>query len=221
MRHPEQFPKVLTLGMIICICLFILIGTLGYAAYGENTHASVVSNLPHQNGLAITVQLFYAIAIILSSPFVLFPPLSIVEHGIFGTTHSGRLSLKHKWYKNLVRACVPLACAGLSYAVGSDGLNQFVALIGSLCCMPLCFIFPGTHTWYFVLASGKLNHTIIFLSLGLFHYKVTNSTWAKVGDVIMILWGFGVMIFTLYVNILSWIHPLSATNESPIGSCPL
>ncbi|SAL96104.1 hypothetical protein [Absidia glauca] len=97
MKHPEQFPKVLTLGMIICTCLFILIGTLGYAAYGENTHASVVSNLPHQNGLAITVQLFYAIAIILSSPFVLFPPLSIVEHGIFGTTHSGRLSLKHKW----------------------------------------------------------------------------------------------------------------------------
>jgi amino acid permease len=146
MKHPEQFPRVLTLGMIICTCLFVLIGTLGYLAYGENTHASVVSNLPPQNGLAITVQLFYAIAMILTSPFMLYPPLSIVERGLFGQHKSGRLHWKYKWGKNLVRSLIPIICAAVSFGVGSSGLSKFVALIGSLCCMPLCFIFPGKRS---------------------------------------------------------------------------
>ncbi|SAM07194.1 hypothetical protein [Absidia glauca] len=191
MKHPEQFPRVLTLGMIICTCLFVLIGTLGYLAFGENTQASVVSNLPPQNGLAITVQLFYAIAMILTSPFMLYPPLSIVERGLFGQHKSGRLHWKYKWGKNLVRSLIPIICAAVSFGVGSSGLSKFVALIGSLCCMPLCFIFP-----------------------------VTSNRWAKVGDIIMTLWGLGIMIFTLYVNIHSWIEPAGSSTESSTAICP-
>ncbi|KAI8336823.1 transmembrane amino acid transporter protein-domain-containing protein [Chlamydoabsidia padenii] len=198
MKHPEQFPRVLTLGMIICTCLFVLIGTLGYIAYGETTHASVVSNLPPYNGLAITVQLFYAIAMILTSPFMLYPPLSIVERGLFGAHRSGRLHWKYKWGKNLIRSLIPIICAAISFGIGSEGLSRFVALIGSIACMPLCFIFPG-----------------------LFHYKVTRNRWTKVGDVIMVLWGIGIMIFTLYVNIHSWIVPaVSSAQSSNTSICP-
>ncbi|ORZ21208.1 transmembrane amino acid transporter protein-domain-containing protein [Absidia repens] len=197
MKRPDEFPRVLTLGMIICTCLFVCIGTLGYVSYGEGIHASVVSNLPPQNGLAIAVQLFYAIAMVLTSPFVLFPPLTIVEQGLFGDDRSGRLSLKYKWGKNFVRSMIPIVSASVSYSVGPEGLNKFVALVGSLCCMPLCFIFPG-----------------------LFHYKVTNNRWEKVGDIIMVLWGIGIMIFTLYVNIRSWFVPAGLIEASP-NICPL
>ncbi|KAI8092619.1 transmembrane amino acid transporter protein-domain-containing protein [Halteromyces radiatus] len=196
MKEPEKFPRVLTLGMIICTCLFVLIGTLGYVAFGENTHASVVSNLPPQNGLSVTVQLFYAIAMILTSPFMLYPPLIIIERGLFGAHRSGRSNWKYKWGKNLVRSIIPIICAAISFGVGPDGLNKFVALVGSIACMPLSFIIPG-----------------------LFHFKVSKGRWMKVADVVMTLWGIGIMIYTLYVNIHSWIAPAASSFKPSSNIC--
>ncbi|CAO3589379.1 unnamed protein product [Absidia cylindrospora] len=198
MKHPDQFPRVLTWGIIICTCLFVVTGSLGYVAYGENTKASVVSNLPPYDSLAITVQLLYAIAMILTSPFMLYPPLNIIERGIFGKNRSGRLDWKYKWGKNIVRAIVPTVCAAVSYGVGSGGLDKFVALVGSLCCMPLCFTFPG-----------------------MFHFKITKNRWAKFGDVIMVLWGIGIMIFTVYINIRSWVVPAESSAEPSNSICPV
>ncbi|KAI8376317.1 transmembrane amino acid transporter protein-domain-containing protein [Radiomyces spectabilis] len=183
MKEPEKFPRVLNIGMVIVAVIFILIGTIGYVAYGENTQASVVANLPRQP-LSVTVQLLYAIAMILTCPCMLYPALTIIERGIYGPNRSGRTSLKYKWGKNFVRSMIAIVCAAVSFGVGADSLNKFVALVGSVACMPLCFIFPG-----------------------MFHYKVANNRWKKTGDVILTIWGIGIMIYTLYVNINSWVHP--------------
>lgn len=194
MKEPRKFPLVLTVGMIICTVVFIFIGTIGYIAYGENTQASVVSNFPSVR-LAVAVQLLYALAMIMSSPFMLYPPLTIIERGIFGTHRSGKVHLRYKWLKNLVRSFIPIICAAVSFGVGSSGLDKFVSLVGSIACMPLCFIFPG-----------------------MFHFKVARSKTAKFFDVILILWGWGIMIYTLYVNINSWIHPSSSGSSAPTCS---
>ncbi|KAI8646348.1 transmembrane amino acid transporter protein-domain-containing protein [Parasitella parasitica] len=183
MKEPQKFSRVLNVGMLICTVIFIFIGTIGYVAYGENTQASVVANMPRE-ALSVTVQLLYSIAMILTSPFMLYPPLTIIERGIFGTHKSGSVSLRYKWLKNLTRSLIPIVCAAVSFGVGSSGLNKFVALVGSLACMPLCFIFPG-----------------------MFHYKVAKSKRAKFFDVVLVLWGWGIMIYTMYVNVNSWIHP--------------
>lgn len=197
MKEPQKFSRVLNMGMIICTIIFIFIGTIGYVAYGENTQASVVANLPKEP-LSVTVQLLYSIAMILTSPFMLYPPLTIIERGIFGTHKSGRVNLRYKWLKNLTRSCIPIVCAAVSFGVGSGGLNKFVALVGSIACMPLCFIFPG-----------------------MFHYKVTNSKRAKIFDVILVIWGFGIMTYTMYVNINSWIHPSSGGAAAATECVPL
>ncbi|KAI8064990.1 transmembrane amino acid transporter protein-domain-containing protein [Thamnidium elegans] len=183
MKNPEKFPRVLTIGMIICSSVFTLIGAIGYIAYGDITQASVVANIPRVP-LSVTVQLLYAIAMILTSPFMLYPPLTIVEKYIFGN-RSGKVSFKIKMSKNFVRSLIAVICAVISFCVGSDNLNKFVALVGSLACMPLCFIFPG-----------------------LFHYKITTKRSARILDVALIVFGFGILVYTLYVNINSWINPL-------------
>ncbi|CAO3632469.1 unnamed protein product [Cunninghamella echinulata] len=196
MKEPEKFPRVLTMGMIICTSVFVLIGSIGYAAYGEATKASVVSNLPVYNGLSISVQLLYAIAMILTSPFMLYPAIVIIEQAIFGHNHSGRLHLKYKWMKNGVRSLIPIICAGVSYGVGAEGLDKFVSLVGSLACVPLCFIFPG-----------------------MLHYKITDSKVKKGIDIIMTLWGFGIMIFTLVINVRSWLVPAPHSLAASGGIC--
>lgn len=197
MKEPQKFSRVLNMGMVICTIIFIFIGTIGYVAYGENTQASVVANLPKEP-LSVTVQILYSVAMILTSPFMLYPPLTIIERGIFGTHKSGRVSLRYKWLKNLTRSCIPIVCAAVSFGVGSGGLDKFVALVGSIACMPLCFIFPG-----------------------MFHYKVTKSKRAKIFDVILVIWGFGLLIYTMYININSWIHPSSGGAASATECVPL
>jgi amino acid permease len=186
MKRPEQFPRVLTIGMIICTVVFTLIGTIGYVAYGDITQASIVANIPRVP-LSTAVQILYACAMILTSPFMLYPPLTIIEKGIFGK-RSGQVSLTTKWLKNLVRSIIPLVCAAVSYGVGSANLDKFVSLVGSVACMPLCFIFPG-----------------------LFHYKTSKNIYMKIGDIFLILWGVGIMSYTMYVNINSWVHPVAST----------
>ncbi|KAI8365759.1 transmembrane amino acid transporter protein-domain-containing protein [Blakeslea trispora] len=185
MKDPKKFPLVLNLGMLICAIVFTLIGAIGYVAYGDITQASVVANLPRVP-LSITVQLLYAVAMIFSCPFMLYPPLTIIEKYVFGE-RAGAKNQKIKWGKNLVRSLIPLVCAAISFGVGPENLSKFVSLVGSFACMPLCFIFPG-----------------------LFHYRITNRKIAKVLDVLLILFGILCMAYTLYVNINSWVHPVES-----------
>ncbi|KAI8644026.1 transmembrane amino acid transporter protein-domain-containing protein [Parasitella parasitica] len=182
MKEPKKFPAVLTLGLIICLVIFTLIGTIGYVAYGDATQASVVSNIP-RIPLSTTVQLLYAIAMILTSPFMLVPPLQIIEKYVFGT-RSGEKCLKIKWGKNFVRSLIPVVCAAVSFGVGAQNLSKFVSLVGSVACMPLCFIFPG-----------------------LFHYKTSSNRKLQVVDIFLIIWGVGITVYTMYITINSWIHP--------------
>lgn len=144
MKNPAKFPMVLNLGMLIVTGIFILIGTIGYVAYGDQIQANIVASFA-PDALSTTVQLLYAIAMILTSPFMLYPALTIIERGIFGSKRSGQVSLVWKWSKNFVRTLIPLICASVSFGVGSENLDKFVSLVGIVACMPLCFIFPGDY----------------------------------------------------------------------------
>lgn len=49
MKNKDQFSKplgVLNVGMGVVICLYLLIGCIGYMKYGENIMGSVTLNLP-------------------------------------------------------------------------------------------------------------------------------------------------------------------------------
>ncbi|KAI9312596.1 transmembrane amino acid transporter protein-domain-containing protein [Dichotomocladium elegans] len=187
MENPKKFPLVMNIGMVIVTCVLILIGTMGYVAYGDTVAASVVSNL-RTDALSVTVQLLYSIAIILSAPFMLWPAIQIIERGIFGTKRSGQVSLKWKLLKNLVRALIGIVSAAVSFGVGAKNLDKFVSLIGIVACTPLCFLFPSM----FYLKAGP---STIF-------WKIINA--------ILILFGFAIIGYTLYVNIDSWLQPSTA-----------
>ncbi|RCI04934.1 neutral amino acid transporter [Rhizopus stolonifer] len=66
MKDPRRFPFVVTIGMTIVCSVYILIGTMSYLAYGSHIQAAVVYNLPAQNGLTLSVQCLYSLAIILT-----------------------------------------------------------------------------------------------------------------------------------------------------------
>lgn len=196
MKRPEKFPFVLTLGMMIVTVIYVLIGTLSYLAYGDRIQAAVIYNFPPNNRLTIAVELLYSLAICLTAPFMLFPALKIIENGIFGRCRSGRVSILVKWSKNVYRVIISVACAAIAFGVGGDNLDKFVSLVGSVACVPLCFIFPG-----------------------MFHFKVSKKMIDKVWDSLLIIFGIGIMVYTLYVTIDSFISP-RGTGEALAPYCP-
>ncbi|KAK0550838.1 hypothetical protein OC846_003499 [Tilletia horrida] len=140
MREPERFPGVLTSVMLGTMVLFSSAGVLGYAAFGNKVQTVVISNLPQNSRFVQALQCIYSIAILLSAPLQLFPAVSILERGIF-TDKSGRHNWKVKMEKNMFRSAIVLFTAVVAW-LGASDLDKFVSLIGSIACVPLCFIYP-------------------------------------------------------------------------------
>ncbi|OAA72505.1 Amino acid transporter, transmembrane [Cordyceps fumosorosea ARSEF 2679] len=179
MKHPEKFPRVLFLVMIIITVLFTTMGAFSYAAYGSKTETVVLLNLPQDNKLVNTVQLLYSVAILLSTPLQIFPAIRIVETELF--TRSGKYNPYIKWQKNVFRFFVVMLCAGIAWG-GADNLDKFVALVGNFACIPLVFIYPP-----------------------LLHYKAVarSRTW-KYSDIVLCIFGFFAMTYTTSLTVMSW-----------------
>ncbi|KIW23947.1 uncharacterized protein PV07_09693 [Cladophialophora immunda] len=177
MREPEKFEPLLWVIMLIITVIFTSIGALCYATFGSATKIEVISNFPQGSRLVNAVQLLYALAVMAGTPVQLFPALRILEGKIFGH-RSGKRDTSIKWKKNGFRTVLIVLCA-LVAILGSSNLDTFVALIGSICCVPLVYIYPP-----------------------LLHYKgVATSTWAKAGDVVLMILGIVCMIYTAIITI--------------------
>ncbi|OAD02822.1 hypothetical protein MUCCIDRAFT_142939 [Mucor lusitanicus CBS 277.49] len=141
MKDPKKFPRVLTRALTVITCLFITMGALSYMTFGENVQTIILLNLPSKDPMVSSIQTLYSLAICLSIPLQLFPAIRIMENGLF-TTKSGKNNAIVKWQKNVFRVFVVFLCAGIGIIGSKDKLDKFVALIGALFCIPLCFVFP-------------------------------------------------------------------------------
>lgn len=185
MRDPSKFPKVLSGTMVFITALFLSVGFISYMAFGKDVQTVILLNLP-ATPIVDTIQGLYAIAICLSIPLQLFPAIRIMENGLF--TRSGKHNPIVKWQKNAFRFLSVLACAGIAIA-GSGDLDKFVSLIGSVCCVPLCFLFPP-----------------------LFHLKGVAQTFRqKFVDIAIIVFGLVSMIYTTFITVSLW----SSSDEAP------
>ncbi|KAI9321485.1 transmembrane amino acid transporter protein-domain-containing protein [Dichotomocladium elegans] len=190
MAEPEKFPRVLGYTMVFITSIFLSVGFFSYLAYGDNVQTVILLNLP-VNHFVNVVQALYALAICLSIPLQLFPAIRIVETMFF--SRSGKYNPAVKWAKNGFRFFAVLICVAIAIA-GSNDLDKFVSLVGALCCVPLCFLFPP-----------------------LFHLKaIAKTKTEKIIDLSIITFGIVSMTYTTIITILLW----SADSEgAPISRC--
>lgn len=140
MKEPERFPAALSGVMIFVMILFSTSGALSYMAFGSKVQTVVISNLPQSWKFVQAMQFLYSLAILLSTPLQLFPAVSILERGLF-STKSGKHDNKVKLSKNLFRCSIVIVATFAAW-LGSNSLDVFVSFIGSVACVPLCFIYP-------------------------------------------------------------------------------
>ncbi|ERS97806.1 solute carrier family 36 (proton-coupled amino acid transporter) [Sporothrix schenckii 1099-18] len=151
MARPERFRWLLGVVMAIITAAYISVGALGYAAFGTGTKTEVIDNYPRASALVQTVQCLYAIAVLAGMPVQLFPAVRIIDGRLFRTKsssgngavyyRSGKRDPRIKWAKNALRTALTVACGAVA-VLGAGHLDRFVALIGSLACVPLLFIYP-------------------------------------------------------------------------------
>jgi proton-coupled amino acid transporter len=140
MKEPERFPPALSGVMVGVMLLFATSGALSYMAFGSAVQTVVITNLPQTSKFVQALQFLYSIAILLSTPLQLFPAVTILERGLFASK-SGKYNDKVKLAKNAFRASIVIV-ATLAAWLGSNSLDVFVSFIGSVACVPLCFIYP-------------------------------------------------------------------------------
>jgi proton-coupled amino acid transporter len=180
MAQPEHFSKLLYIVMLIITVIFTSVGVLCYGTFGENVSVEVITNFPQSSKLVNAVQFLYAMAVLVGTPVQLFPALRTIELKIFGRA-SGKQSNMTKWKKNGFRTSLVLL-TGVIAAVGASDLDKFVALIGSFACVPLVYIYPAY-----------------------LHYKgVADRSWAKAGDIAMMVVGLVAMVYTTSITIARW-----------------
>jgi proton-coupled amino acid transporter len=178
--------------MVFITLIFLSVGFISYMAFGTEVQTVILLNLPGTAAVN-TIQALYALAICLSIPLQLFPAIRIAENGIFGKK-SGKRNPTVKWLKNAFRLFAVLVCAGIAIA-GSNDLDKFVSLVGSLCCLPLCFIFPP-----------------------LFHLKAIAGTFRqKATDIILVVFGVCSMMYAAGITIALWSE---GGDSAPISRCP-
>jgi proton-coupled amino acid transporter len=180
MANPHHFEPLLGLVMLLITIVFTSVGALCYATFGEKTEIEIINNFPQDSPLVNSVQLLYAIAVLVGTPVQLFPALRIIEGKIFGHMRSGKGSLRTKWVKNLFRFGVVVFC-GLVSVAGTGNLDRFVALIGSVACVPLVYVYPA------------------FL-----HFRgVATKRWVKWGDMLLMVVGLVGMVYTTTVTVVN------------------
>lgn len=139
MIYPNHFPKVLSMVIVSISIIMVGVGTLGYMTYGKDIQTVILLNLPQNSPFVMMIQLFYSLAILLSTPIQIFPAIRLIELKLF--TRTGKYSLKTKWLKNLFRFTFVLATAIIAL-YGGKLLDRFVSFVGCFACIPLVYMYP-------------------------------------------------------------------------------
>lgn len=153
MRHPEKFEPLLGVVMLIITCIFTSVGALCYATFGSRTEIEVINNFPQSSRIVNAVQFTYALAVLIGNPVQLFPAMRILEARIFGH-RSGKKDLLTKWKKNAFRTSLVVLCCAVAIG-GASNLDRFVALIGSVACVPLVYVYPPFLHYRAVAKTGQ------------------------------------------------------------------
>ncbi|CAJ1332045.1 unnamed protein product [Effrenium voratum] len=143
MAEPHRMPEVVCWTLSLACLLQVVFASLAYLNYRQHTASIVTISLADGHimggmGAVIAVQVAWVVEVLLTFPLQLFPAVRILERRCSVAERNSGMS----WTKNLMRAGLVLLCMFISM-FGYTSVDNLVALIGALGCVPLCIIYPA------------------------------------------------------------------------------
>ncbi|KAG5721613.1 putative amino acid permease C3H1.09c [Termitomyces sp. T112] len=192
LREPRRFFSIVKVVVAAVTLVFGVAGSLGYLTFGSKVETVILINLDSSRVSVQIVQLFYALAILLSTPLQFLPSIEILEKWTFGSL-SGKPDMRLQ--ENVVRIGLVGVCAAIAWA-GKADLGKFVALIGCLFCVPLTYIYPP-----------------------ILHYRAcARSRKQKIVDASLVVLGIVVCVYTTAQTVKLMLEP--AGGPPKLGNCP-
>ncbi|CAJ1459480.1 unnamed protein product [Effrenium voratum] len=136
-ENKETFAPILVMTLLGVCGLFILFGAVNYGYYGEDTKPVITLNLPETSQTGRIVPFAFALASLFNVPLFLFPAAIYLEAQLLSKVPSS----SQEWKVRGIRTLLILLCTCIAL-LGKDRIDAFISLIGSVCCVPLAFIFP-------------------------------------------------------------------------------
>ncbi|XP_030621440.1 proton-coupled amino acid transporter 1 [Chanos chanos] len=175
MQRPQNFSKVLYLGMAIVTALYISLGTIGYICFGERIGGSITLNLP-DCWMYQAVKLMYSFGIFITYALQFYVPAEILIPWVVN-----RVSERWKLFVDLsVRVTLVVITCALAILIPE--LDLVISLVGSISSSALALIFP------------PILQIITFHNEGL-------SPWLVIKDVIISVFGLVGFVAGTYISI--------------------
>ncbi|XP_039016055.1 amino acid transporter ANT1-like [Hibiscus syriacus] len=188
MRERKAFPKVLAISFAWITLVYILFGTFGYMAYGDDTKDIITLNLP-KNWTAIAVQIGMCMGLIFTFPIMVHPVCEIIEGKLnrrfwFQKLHNNdaesSITRSGKFGIYIGRAVLVIGLAVLASFV--PGFGVLVSLVGSSVCALISFVLPAS--FHLTLLGSSLSY------------------WQKSLDVFILLCGLFFAVYGTYTTIV-------------------
>lgn len=130
-----QFGHVLRYTLVAIVVFYIFFGILGYVAYGEKLHTSVVLALP-ESVVKQILQVLLGLSLIFGFPIQYVPAIQIVDK----TFNVNINEDKTKAY--LVRVGLNIVFGALATFIGGDTINIFASFLGAFAGVHLMITIP-------------------------------------------------------------------------------
>ena len=182
----------------IC-CFYVLFGCTCTAALGSSLQTVLTSSLDQTSGLTVAIQLAYVTAILCTFPLQMFPVYSITR------------SLMYKCGV-LVRPPRGAALVG-GHSMGCDaaGMKENVTRLALVCTMALVAIMEPQQLGHIVSLCGSLcGIPIGFIFPPAMHFTLTRETASrasKAADLGVLLVGVVMLVFTTTITVRDWNKP--------------
>ena len=166
-----------TAGIVIFYVLFSIICC---GAFGDDIHTALTASL--DGTIAMTIQLAYSAAVILTFPLQAFPAMEVLKNNLLGPENDDHV-------QRSVLSTLVICLLGVVAICAIDYLGNVVSILGALFGIPLALVVPPLMHNKLVTDSSKatkwLNYVVVaigFMAMGAASFG-TIASWDKGADV--------------------------------------
>ncbi|CCW63581.1 unnamed protein product [Phytomonas sp. EM1] len=185
-------PKMTVVVLGIVIAVYLLIGIMGYGAFGNDLTTSLVTGMDH-DAWGFSIRIFFMVNIVFTYPVQFMSAMQLIDQVVKSTPRS-RLGLG-------LRFVINLAIWVLSMSLGGKAVNIVVAFIGAIPSTWIVMIIPSmmrTQVEYAVEHSNEDRTTLKYWKVALLGVPGRRFTWLRIRCIAYILLAFLIMVIGTY-----------------------